>query len=308
MPHGARTPRTITSPWLGPRRGYLADWVTQRWVQLTGRRVDIASDPWLDSPIGDTRGIGTQVFAQHAHRKGLELREGDESAGLLPDFAVLRGPAFDPERVHRDVIDFYQATAAYELDAWAHWSGWFRPFGGMLAALFSRRLQQLNVPLTGLDTSRGMTSSVVPMIDPATGQVRSTAWVRTLSATGDVVYAGSYSAVALPRSTGPCVKVGFPLPNGNALVFMRPEVLDDGSFRILSEGERFGDPGFYFTIDAGDGRLVARHVRSFRESIHVYATDDGPRADHVLTLWGRRFLEIHYRMRRRSATSPGTRR
>ena len=50
-------------------------------------------------------------------------------------------------------------TAAYELDSWAEWCGAFRPFGRLLALLFSRRLQQLNVPLTGLDTSRGVEAS-----------------------------------------------------------------------------------------------------------------------------------------------------
>jgi hypothetical protein len=44
------------------------------------------------------------------------------------------------------VKQFYEQTSEYELDAWSEWCGLFRPFGRTLAVLFSRRLQQLNVP------------------------------------------------------------------------------------------------------------------------------------------------------------------
>jgi hypothetical protein len=38
----------------------------------------------------------------------------------------------------------YEQTSEYEFDVWSEWSWAFRPFGGMLALLFSQRLQQLN--------------------------------------------------------------------------------------------------------------------------------------------------------------------
>src|SRR5207249_2663793 len=44
--------------WLGPRRGYAIDWVTQRWVRATGRRVRLQEHPWLDAPVGATREVG----------------------------------------------------------------------------------------------------------------------------------------------------------------------------------------------------------------------------------------------------------
>lgn len=297
----APTGSRLETPWLGERRGWLADWVTQRWVQATGRRVSIRDHAWLESPIGDPRGIGARFFDEWATRNGLELRRGDPAAGLLPDFDALRGPGFDPARVHPLVGAFYTETATFELDAWAHWCGPFRPFGGLLALLFSRRLQQLNVPLSGLDTSRGMTSEVLPIVDPHdASRGPGTAWVRRLRGTGHTIYAGCYTTTRVPGFDGTCVKVGFPLPNGNALVIMRPAAHDDGSFSLTSTGARFGDPGFYFTIDGGGGDVVARHLRTFRETIRVWMDeDDELRADHALTIWGHGFLDIHYRMRRR---------
>jgi hypothetical protein len=271
--------------------------MTQRWVRATGRLVSIDSEPWLRGPIGRTRGIGPDFFEELADREGLVIRQGP-ALGLLADFDELAAPDFDPTAVNPAVAEFYERTGAFELDSWSQWSGWFRPFGVMLARIFSRRLQQLNVPLDGLDTSRGVSSDVIHLIDPESGSVRYTAWVRHLLATGDVLYAGSYALANVPGRRGACVKVVFPLPNGNAIVLMRPEAHPDGSFSVISAGNRFGDPGFYFTVDAGPGRLFARHVGSLKESIRVYPGEAGQiRADHVLTFWGMTFLKLHYRLR-----------
>lgn len=298
--HGLRSKEGILSfVWLGTARGHLIDWLTQRWVHVTGRRVDLASEPWLDGPVGEPSGIGPDFFDRLADATHLHVRRGDPSAGLVQDFGLLAGPAFDPGAVDPRVADFYERTAAFELDAWAEWCGLFRPFGRLLALLFSRRLQQLNIPLTGLDTSRGMTSEIIQLVDPTTGAVRVTAWVRRLLGTGNVLYAGSYSLCQVPGFDGPCVRVVFPLPNGNAMVIMRPLAHGDGSFSVVSAGERFGEPGFYFTVH-GRARIWARYVRALRESIRVYAAGDGGiRADHVLTLWGATFLRLHYRLRAR---------
>jgi hypothetical protein len=290
--------------WLDDARGNLVDWSTQRWVQLTGRRVSLIECPWLDGPVGRPTGIGAGFFDAFAEQRGFRLHRG-QAAGLLPDFQSLAGEEFDPGAVVPGVAHFYERTSEYELDAWSHWCGMFRPFGWALAVLFSRRLQQLNVPLSGLDTSRGMTSDVLPVTDAATDRVVFTAWVRELKGTGHVIYAGAYSTCEVPNYRGRCVRVVFPLPNGNAVVVMRPIARADGSLILVSAGEEFGSPGFYFTVHGRDGVVWARYVRAMRESIHVYATGEDVRADHVLTLWGATFLRLHYRLRTRVlATRP----
>ena len=285
--------------WLGSKRGYVTDWFTQRWVQLTGRQVSLASEPWLAGPIAPTTGISPDYFASLASSEGLRLHTPNGAAGVIPAFTSLRGAAFQPSTVHPSVVDFYEHTAAYELDAWAEWYGFFRPFGWLLSVLFSRRLQQLNVPLSGLDTSRGVSSEVLQFIDPVTDLPRHTAWLRRLHGSGNVLYAGFYSVCALPGRADPCVKVVFPLPNGNAVVIMRTESRPDGSFVITSEGERFGEPGFYFTVHGDAGAVWARYVRALRERIHVFPAERGLlRADHVLTYFGATFLRIHYRLKK----------
>lgn len=285
--------------WLGSKCGYLSDWVTQRWVQFTGRRVSLASEPWLAGPIAPTTGIGPEYFESFAKSEGLRLHQPADGAGIISDFDTLRGTAFEPSHVHPSVGHFYEQTSGYELDAWAEWCGLFRPFGWLLAVFFSRRLQQLNVPLSGLDTSKGLTNEVLQFIDPATGLARHTAWFRRLRSTGNILYAGFYSICTLPGYSEPCMKVVFPLPNGNAIVILRAECRPDGSFVVTSAGDKFGEPGFYFTVHGDSGAVWARYVRSLRESIHVFPAENGVlRADHVLTYFGATFLRLHYRMRR----------
>jgi hypothetical protein len=286
----------LRTPGLPAGRGLLSDWITQRWVQWTGRTVDLDEYPWLEGPVGDVHVIGSDFFRRLAARRGLQYVEHGPARGLIQDFGRLRGPLCNPDDVDPRVAAFYERTSDFGFDVWSRWCGAFRPFGTALASIFSRRLQQLNVPLSPLDTSRGITSQVVQLKEPS-GEVVCTAWVRDVIATRRTLYAGSYSVCSVPGYGGPCIKVVFPLPNGSAMVIMRPESAPDGSLTVHSAGDRFGDPGFYFFVARDPGLGWARYVRTLQESIRVYADSEGTlRADHTLRIWGTRFLELHYRM------------
>lgn len=286
--------------WLGEKRGSLADWTTQRWVAATGRHLLLRDYRWLDGPIGNTRFVGDNFFTDYASHHNLKPVE-DEPRGLLPDFHLLEEGNPQLKQVVQPVREFYEKTSAYELDAWSEWRAPYRMFGRALSLLFSKRLQQLNVPLSSLDSAKGMSSDVLALTNPATGKIEETAWVRKLHGTGNTLYAGSYSLVRIPGHYAPCVKVVFPLPNGNAIVIMKPVAHSDGSLSVQSVGESFADPGFYFVVHHGSGRISVRYLASMKEIIHVYPAEGGVvRADHVLWLWGREFLRLHYRMRRSS--------
>jgi hypothetical protein len=285
--------------WLGEKRGFLVDWGTQRWVQFTGKCINLDEAPWLAGPIGATHRIGSDSLEALARRERLSIRRATrtEPLGILPYFEQLQATNFDTQVIDPKVRAFYERTSVYELDAWSEWSGFFRPWARLLAIIFGRRLQQFNVPLSALDTSRGITSKVFQVIEPSTGDVRYTAWVRELVGTGNTLYAATYGLCRVPGYDGMCVRVVFPLPNGNAIVIMRPSVGEGGSFSVISSGKRFGDPGFYFTLQAGPNTVWARYVRQLRERINVYATSNGLRADHTLSIGGATFLRLHYRMR-----------
>jgi hypothetical protein len=286
-------------PWLGESRGYFVDWVTQLWVRITGSPIDLAGESWLAGPSGNTREIGSDFFQILAEREGLRIRPTGASTGLMESFKALAGPGFDPAAVHPLVRSFYEETAGFSLDVWSEWCGFFQPFGRLLAIFFSRRLKQMNVPLEPLSTSRGMSSAVLQLEDPKTGKHLWTGWVRENRGSGMTVYVGAYSVVTIPGHRAPCVKVVFPLPNGNATVLMRPSIDPDGSLVLESSGHAFGDPGFYFLVRDEGSLARVRFLRTFRERIRVYVDPpDELRTDHTFTLWGARFLRLHYRLRR----------
>lgn len=275
----------------------LQDALSQRWVIATGRTFDPAQTPWLAGPYGDTDIIADRYIHRLAHDENLTIERHPASAGLIEsadDWGL------DPDaraRLHPDVIDFYQHTADYDMDVWSQWNGVFKPFGCSLHRLYSRRLQQLNLPLDPLETSRGLTSEILKLRDD-TGRARYTAWFRTLKATGQVVYSGLYSTCSLADGRR-CVKVIFPLPRGSATVLMSIEVDQHGALNLISSGERFGDPGFYFLLADRHDRHHARFVRSFRETIRVYVDDERElRTDHTLTVFRRNVLRLHYRLRK----------
>jgi hypothetical protein len=281
-------------------RGAVVDLATQRWVRATGTRVALSEHSWLDGPVGDVDRIGMDFFSRFAAARGWKVLESG-TPGLLESFAVLRGPTCESSSVAPEIVRFYEQTSDYDFQIRSKWSGLFRPFGGALSSIFSTRLQQLNVPLSPLDTELGVVSRVLQLFDEH-GRPAGAAWVREAVATGQTVYAGSYSHCRVPGFEGECVRVAFPLPNGYALVVLKPESYADGSFALRSEGSRFGDPGFYFFVQSEPGNGWARYVSSFKESIHVFEDGRGRlRAEHVLSIWGVRFLCMQYRMRRKSA-------
>lgn len=283
--------------WLGEKRGYLTDWFTQRWVQLTGITVNLDEDSWLKGPIGRTNKIGEDFFETLALESNLTISKNAENSGLLKNLNILRNDS--PNKIHQSVIDFYEKTINFGFDVWSEWSGLFKPFGWLLAMIFSRRLQQLNVPLSSLDTSKGVTSDIIQLKD-SNGESVYTVWLRKKIESKDVIYAGCYMT-CIPKNVGyNCIKVVFPLPNGSATVIMTPEVLEDGSLRLISRGEKFGDPGFYFLVQKEGSEYYVKYLKTMREIIHVYLdVNNVLRTDHILSIWKRKFLRLHYKIYKR---------
>jgi hypothetical protein len=284
--------------WLGERRGDLVDWVTQRWVQITGRRVALADAPWLGGPSGSVRGIGTDFFARWAEAQGMQVLPPNPDDGLVDGLAALAGPGFDPAAVDPCIHDFYAHTAAYDLRIESRWSGPFRAVGWLIARMFARRLAQLNLPLSNRELRGGFESRIVRLGDAA-GHVRHTAWLRTAVETGRPAFVGEYGIASIPGHAGPCIKVVFPLPNGNAIIMLRPRLDPNAGLSLVSDGRRFGDPGFYFTVLAESGEVWVRYVRTMKEQLSLRVENGAIAASHRFAVFGLRFLELRYDIARK---------
>jgi hypothetical protein len=267
------------------------------WVRFTGRLVRKSEASWLASPLGGRERIGSGIYERVAKTEGLLIRTPPD-AGLLEHFNVLRGPNFNPDAVHPDIRHFYEHAAEYQLDVWSEVSLTGKFFLWLLVEFISRRMDQLNFPISSLEVAKGMTSEVVQLVEPGTGRIVNTGWLRRLKSSGRVIYAGLYSATQMPDGAGPCVKVTFPC-RGSANVYLTPVAHPDGSFGLVSSGLAFGRTGFYRMIDAGPDHYIVRHVRSLREVFHVYVdAEQVLRTDHTVFFLGLSIIRLHYKMTR----------
>jgi len=288
------------------RAGHLQDWITQLWVKLTGRKFDPKVDFWLTGPIGDTDLIKDKFISNLAQAENLSIFTNPNDSGLLETFDELQLTIEEKELLNPKVIDFYERTSNYDFEIWSEWCGVFRPFGWMLAVIFSRRLQQLNLPLSSMDSAKGIRSEIIKLRDKVDNRSKWTVWYRILKSTRNVIYSGVYTTTILPNFSGKFLKVVFPLPNGNAMVIMRREILSDGSLKLCSDGRKFGDNGFYFTLTNHKGKYWTRFVKSMHEWITVYVDEENVlRADHNLKFYGMPFLNLHYKMTEKHSSQHG---
>jgi hypothetical protein len=264
-------------------------------IRLFGRRCARHEVPWLLGPIGGPT-IGDRPYEEVARAEQLSIERTATTGGLLPEFASLASPGFDPERVDHRIREFYEHTARYRFDTWATTYFPARLALWLLVTTISRRVRQLDLPLDGLDTARGITSEIIRLRD-AGGALRYTGWFRTRVHDERVLFTGFYMTQRIPAGDRPCVKAVFPMPEGSATVVLRP-VNDGTGFRLTSAGAGFGDAGFYRLRRSGDDLRIWR-VGHLHDTFHLYVDHEGTvRGDHEIRFLGVRVITLHYRMTR----------
>jgi len=267
------------------------EWV----VRLTGRKILKKDAPWLNCAAGKPGLIGSGVYQRIAEIEGLELSTPPD-AGLIPDFHALRGPSCDPDKVHPKIRHFYEHAALYHLEVWSEVYLAGRFFLWLLVEFISRRMDQLNFPISSLEVAKGMTSEVVQLRESGMGRLMHTGWLRRFKSNGKVIYAGIYSTTRIPAEENPCVKVTFPC-RGSANVYLRPCSYEDGSFGLVSTGAAFGRSGFYRIVEAGNDAWRVRNFKTLHEIFRVYVDEEEVlRTDHTITFLGLTILRLHYKM------------
>lgn len=265
------------------------------WIRITGKRVRRGDAPWLVASLGEQGRIGAGIYERIAQAEGLQIRMPSD-AGLIPDFKLYLGRSFNSDVVHPQVRHFYEHTAEYHLDVWSEVSLIGRFFLWLLVEFISRRMDQLNFPISSLELAKGMSSQVVQLIEPASGRVVYTGWLRRLKSSGHVIFAGLYSTAQLPGEPNPCVKVTFPC-RGSANVYLCPVAHPDGSFGLDSSGSAWGRSGFYRMVRSDADHLSVRYLKTLHELFHVYADEEGVlRTGHTISFLGLTILRLHYRM------------
>ncbi|AYN68364.1 hypothetical protein D1013_13740 [Euzebyella marina] len=275
----------------------IQDWITQQWVILFGQRIDHKKHQWLLGPFGGTKGIGIKFVEQLAKDESLVIDRQRKNQGLLDSILNLGLPETELKKLSPNVIDFYENTSNYNLLLKAKWNPFFKIFGTLVKCVFSRRIEQLNVPIRNLEDGSGLTNEIIKLVDSESDEIKRTIWLRTFKSTGQIVYSGVYETCSLPN-TQICIKAIFPLPNGNATVILTPSVGKNGELILDSSGQRIGDSGFYFLLKDSKGQLWSKFIKSFKDKLVVSSENDRITALQTLTLWNLKVLEFEYKIKK----------
>ncbi len=262
---------------------------------LTSHRIGRDHARWLVGPSAGVDVVGHDRVQRMVTGLAGSLSTGPDH-GLLTSFDALRGPDFDPAAVDPRIADFYEHTTRWRIDLWSEWSALAWPFGRVITALFSERLQQLSLPMRPLDVSYGMDSKVVHM-HKSDGTIVGAAWLRNMIKRNSITYSGLYGVATLPGSAQPSVRVVFPLPLGSVQVFLRPSADGKGGLHLRSPLGPFGTDGAYLVLERNGDSLNARRI-PLNEHFHLFVDRDGDvRCDHRLRLWNIPAVRLHYRLR-----------
>lgn len=276
--------------------GSLLQFLIQRWLWISGKKINIQQNSWMSGPSGLSNIIGDTYYQVFAEQEGLSVIQ-DKDGGLLQHFDSVLNTK-DPllTQLNPRIKHFYEHTALYKLEVWAEWYNPLQWFAKILIRTVSKRMNQLNIPLSPLATSRGMSSEIISLRTKDDEQQLYACWLRKLSKTHEVVYAGFYSFCQTPALAYPCVKVVFPLPKGNVTVILRVEIQSDGSVKLISDNQYTNGPGYYRTLNINDTFRKIKKI-PLLETIHVFEDEEGVlRTDHLFYFMRIKMLHLHYKM------------
>lgn len=270
------------------------DWFTQQWVIFTGRKINPINENWLMGPFGELNGIGEEFIHQLAKKENLVIPKNIKSKGLLTSIKELNLPDEELQKLSQKVIDFYEKTSNYDLVFEATWNPFFKLFGFVINRLFSKRINQLNIPLQN-KKQENLESEIIQLIDKKTEELKYTIWLRKIESTGKVIYSGIYETCELP-SHQTCIKAVFPLPKGNATVIMKTSVGSNNELILDSSGKKFGDAGFYFLLNDSKNNHWAKFVSSFTDTLIIREIEENLIATQTLKLWNIKVSEFNYKI------------
>lgn len=274
----------------------IQDWITQQWVILCGKKIKPDDFPWLIGPFGNLNIIGEDFIHQFAEKENLFVEKNSKAKGIIPSMLNLNLADTEFTNLPKDVIAFYENTTNYNLNFSVKWNPFFKFFGILINKLFSNRINQLNIPTKNIADSELLKSEIINLIDLESNEIKYTFWFRSIESSGQVIYSGAYGVSNLP-SGKTCVKAVFPLPNGNATVFMTPTVGENGELILDSSGKEFGDAGFYFLLKDSRNEYWSKFIRSFRDCLIIGSENDFISAEQTLTLWHIKVLTFYYKIK-----------
>lgn len=265
----------------------LQDRFTQNWVMLFGKKVSKTTDDWIFGPTN------IDMYQNIALNNPLDTYTNctvKPAKGIIETVALFGFSESELKQINPLILDFYTKTASFNMDMRFRWNLFFKPVAFLIKVLFSKRLQQMNIPIISSDKLLKTSSFVVEINEE---NIIQNFWVRKFITTNQVIFSGIYS-IASTNIKQHLIKVQFPLPNGNATIFLDKKVLESGALELSSKGLKFGDSGFYFFLKRKNN-YYAKYVKCMHEKLTLTVESQSIiKGTHEFYFYGINFLTIDY--------------
>jgi hypothetical protein len=243
-----------------------------------------------------SRYVGADYVEQLAEVRGGTFHRNPPDVGIIASLDSLRGPTFDPNRVHPLIREFYEHTSRFKLSIVPEWRRWMKPGYEVFKRVVAEPLGQAAIPSNIEEAQRGMVSTIDTIDLDGDEEIDIRGWIRTFADSGKPIYVGIYTTF---RHDGRgYVSVGFPIPGSNFTATLEPRN-EGASELVLTSRSDLPFPGHYLSsVDSERDALTVIKLLSFEEQIHVFVVDGELRTDHSFSLAGQRFLTLHYEIER----------
>jgi hypothetical protein len=246
-----------------------------------------------------SRYVGADYVEQLAKVRGGTFRRNPPDVGILASLDSLRGPTFDPGRVHPLIREFYEHTSRFRLSIIPEWRPWMKPGYELFKRVVAEPLGQAAIPSNLEEAQRGMVSTIDTITLDGSEEIDIRGWIRTFADSGKPIYVGIYTSFR--HEDRGYVSVGFPIPNANFTATLLPRNAGEHDF-VLTSRSRLASPGHYLSsVDRERDALTVIKLLSFQERIFVHVADGELKTDHSFFIAGRRFLTLHYEIERLAA-------
>jgi hypothetical protein len=270
-------------------------------VRIMAEEVPAADLAYVVPFEARSRYVGADYVEQLAEVRGGSFRRNPPDVGILASLDALRGPTFDPGRVHPLIREFYEHTSRFKLSIVPEWRRWMKPPYELFKRVVAEPLGQAAIPSNIEEAQRGMVSTIDTIDLDGDEGIDIRGWIRTFADSGKPIYVGIYTSFR--HDERGYVSVGFPIPGSNFTATLEPRN-EGASDLVLTSRSDLPFPGHYLSsVDSDRDALTVIKLLSFEERIHVFVRDGELRTEHSFSLAGLRFLTLHYEMQRLGLTS-----
>jgi hypothetical protein len=270
-------------------------------VRIMAEEVPAAELAYVVPFEARSRYVGADYVEQLAEVRGGTFRRNPPDVGILASLDALRGPTFDPGRVHPLIREFYEHTSRFKLSIVPEWRRWMKPAYELFKRVVAEPLGQAAIPSNIEEAQRGMVSTIDTIDLDGDEVIDIRGWIRTFADSGKPIYVGIYTSFR--HDERGYVSVGFPIPGSNFTATLEPRNEGENDLVLTSRSD-LPFPGHYLSsVDSERDALTVIKLLSFEERIHVFVLDGELRTDHSFSLAGLRFLTLHYEIERLAVTS-----